>query len=592
MTALKPGAVIGCRLIVGKHSATIRYIGPVDGQEGEWAGLEWDDPTRGKHDGSHGGHRYFTCQRHPSAGSFVRLSKLIETADFGQSLECAIEDRYKQSTNVLEINEDAYVPTASQRRVPIRLVGAAAAAEAVCFDGALEQASFIGMRISSITLTPSVASFLSRVAILDLSNNLLANWLDIAALATALPLLDTLNLSGNILDLQVNSTSIEPKTTIPSLRTLVLNGCGVTWPQALTLALYFPNLQALHLCGNNLSTLGGHPPDVNGSYTTMCSSLEILDLEDNKLSSWLDISATLQHIPKLNSLLLSGNLLTEVHAPSEQSFSTLEHLMLGNNRLNDWHVADSLDQFPSLIDVRLSDNPITALRQNGLSQAGVDGADARYEVIARISKLKILNGGVVSPGERWDAELAYLRRVTDELTAVEASSSSSSGESVATAKEAVLRVHLKYNMLVVKYGELTSSQTVATKGTTMNSTMVELVFVAGKKQIKKKVPGTLTIGKLKTLVERVLRVKLRHQALVLVNPSGSIREDVTQHDGKEIRFFEIGDGWKVELHERDVAEMAAAKVAVAVEQERRMEEHELDLMRLRAEEERLMVGLS
>ena len=76
---------VGQRLIVGKHAATIRYIGSVDGQQGDWAGLEWDDPTRGKHDGSHGGTRYFTCVRHHEAGSFVRLPKLLETADLGLS---------------------------------------------------------------------------------------------------------------------------------------------------------------------------------------------------------------------------------------------------------------------------------------------------------------------------------------------------------------------------------------------------------------------------------------------------------------------------------------------------------------------------
>lgn len=41
---------------------TIKYVGPVDGTQGVWYGVEWDDPKRGKHDGVKDGHRYFTCR--------------------------------------------------------------------------------------------------------------------------------------------------------------------------------------------------------------------------------------------------------------------------------------------------------------------------------------------------------------------------------------------------------------------------------------------------------------------------------------------------------------------------------------------------
>ena len=29
---------------------------------GEWYGIEWDDPDRGKHDGTHEGVKYFECR--------------------------------------------------------------------------------------------------------------------------------------------------------------------------------------------------------------------------------------------------------------------------------------------------------------------------------------------------------------------------------------------------------------------------------------------------------------------------------------------------------------------------------------------------
>lgn len=41
---------------------TVRYSGEVAGTSGLWLGVEWDDPSRGKHDGQHKGVRYFTCE--------------------------------------------------------------------------------------------------------------------------------------------------------------------------------------------------------------------------------------------------------------------------------------------------------------------------------------------------------------------------------------------------------------------------------------------------------------------------------------------------------------------------------------------------
>ena len=52
----------GKRLSFGGHLCTVRYIGPVKNQEGDWLGVEWDDPSRGKHDGNHKDVRYFNCR--------------------------------------------------------------------------------------------------------------------------------------------------------------------------------------------------------------------------------------------------------------------------------------------------------------------------------------------------------------------------------------------------------------------------------------------------------------------------------------------------------------------------------------------------
>lgn len=52
---------IGDRLSYDGALCTVRFLGDVAGTSGSWIGVEWDDATRGKHDGSHKGIRYFSC---------------------------------------------------------------------------------------------------------------------------------------------------------------------------------------------------------------------------------------------------------------------------------------------------------------------------------------------------------------------------------------------------------------------------------------------------------------------------------------------------------------------------------------------------
>lgn len=50
---------VGRRLSYANVRCTVRYVGQVHGTTGEWLGVEWDDPSRGKHDGSHDSVKYF-----------------------------------------------------------------------------------------------------------------------------------------------------------------------------------------------------------------------------------------------------------------------------------------------------------------------------------------------------------------------------------------------------------------------------------------------------------------------------------------------------------------------------------------------------
>ncbi len=55
---------LGQRVSYNGCLCTVRWRGEIEGLKGQWLGVEWDDPFRGKHDGMYAGNRYFACQWH------------------------------------------------------------------------------------------------------------------------------------------------------------------------------------------------------------------------------------------------------------------------------------------------------------------------------------------------------------------------------------------------------------------------------------------------------------------------------------------------------------------------------------------------
>ena len=52
---------VGARVILNGYKGTVKYVGEVKGAQGVWLGIEWDDPSRGRHDGARDGVKYFAC---------------------------------------------------------------------------------------------------------------------------------------------------------------------------------------------------------------------------------------------------------------------------------------------------------------------------------------------------------------------------------------------------------------------------------------------------------------------------------------------------------------------------------------------------
>ena len=76
-TPVPTPAAIGERRSYDGALCTVRYSGEVAGATGSWLGVEWDDPSRGKHDGHHKGVRYFSCTHIRQSLAFIRSKSLI-----------------------------------------------------------------------------------------------------------------------------------------------------------------------------------------------------------------------------------------------------------------------------------------------------------------------------------------------------------------------------------------------------------------------------------------------------------------------------------------------------------------------------------
>eukprot|EP00171_Calliarthron_tuberculosum_P013685 IDg13685t1 len=66
---------VGDRIEFKRARGFVRYVGELRDKSGVWVGVDWDDVTRGRHDGSLGGISYFAATG-PKSGSFVRAAKL------------------------------------------------------------------------------------------------------------------------------------------------------------------------------------------------------------------------------------------------------------------------------------------------------------------------------------------------------------------------------------------------------------------------------------------------------------------------------------------------------------------------------------
>uniref|UniRef100_A0A1B6EEL5 Tubulin-specific chaperone E n=2 Tax=Clastoptera arizonana TaxID=38151 RepID=A0A1B6EEL5_9HEMI len=495
---------------------TVMYIGEVPPTKGIWLGIDWDEPTRGKHNGTYDGVQYFVS-KYPLSGSFIRPEKAMT----GRSLCSAIEERY--GCQQFDLPDDERQSLKKSMNAPLlEMVGFEKINQ---MQSCFSNLAVVGVRdhnVSSAGEPNQLAEMVPNIRDLDLSKNLLPDWQIVAEITRQLPLLKTLNLSENHLNLPDETESF--KDAFETLKEILLSRMDYNWNQILYCIEMFPAIEMLMVPCNGITELSS-PPSLNKMLLT---NLKFLDLECNQIKHWQEINK-LGTLPMLETLNLSCNGLEDIILPNDSSlFLSLKTLLLPQNKICKWTDVSELDKLQSLEEIRFTENPV-------LKDYNVESS--RQIIIARISKLKILNRVEITKSEREQSEYDYLKN-NGKLWM-----ESQKNEELKTR---FLAEHSQYLLLVKKYGPPEESE-FAIKPTTLNSKLITVSLCSGGKCIQKKVPKSMLVNSLITLVQRLFNAGQRSPKLVYhstKNPGIEIEMDNLL---KALEFYSIEDGDKIDV---------------------------------------------
>ncbi|TKA82906.1 hypothetical protein B0A55_01163 [Friedmanniomyces simplex] len=489
----------GQRLSLKGQLLSVRYVGPVDGKSGEWLGVEWDDSTRGKHDGVHEGNKYFGCRsKSPSCASFLRSQ---QPWDKHRTFLEALREKYVSQTSAAD-QEAIYFSTKQ--------------AEEVGFDKfARRQAELRGihvlvldrMRIRHRANDPDVdaiGSVCKEITELDIGGNFFETLGEVYDLCRRLPKLRSLTLDGNRFSVE-DMLQIR-KGSSTSIRTLSLSNVLLDWGAELVPLLqhHFSGVQTLAATNNEWSVAsdaGGLPP-----------GLKTLDLSNNDYTALADLSSVA--CSSVETLVLKNcTIATIVNTASTNLrpvFRSVQELDVRHNKVAVWNFFDQLPaSFPSIKHLRTTGNPLYSnLRSHdGKALAAEDGY---MLTIARLPSLETLNYSKITDKDRLNADTYYLGLIAAEISAA------STDVGAADVRER----HPRFGALCEKYGEPTiTRKTIRADGEidpdSLAARLVRVMFSSGTLVWTEELPKSLSIYALLGNVSKKLGVLPLRLRLVL-----------------------------------------------------------------------------
>ncbi|KAL8623864.1 hypothetical protein ACOMHN_002192 [Nucella lapillus] len=517
---------IGDRVSSSEDFGTVRFIGCVPPTKGVWLGVEWDDPSRGKHDGSHEGVRYFQTS-HPKSGSFVRPKKIT----LGQDCVAAIQSRYglQQGGDAGVDTEELFVLDSDNRATVVEMVGAHKINQRQSQFSNLSGVAVRGEGVYGLSCDGLLSGLVPNVTELDLSLNLLASWDMVATICQQLPHLNNLHVSENRLASPENPHLLAP--AFSKVTTLYLNKMALTWQQVSECCVMFPCVELLYLCENCIETLSEPKGGLH--------NLTMITLEANRISSWDEV-LKLGHLKNLESLVISDNPVEKMFFPDASHghksglFPSLKTIYFTGKNLKDFSTFDELNKLQQLEELQFGHIP-------GLGEAEL----VREIVIAKIVKLTRCNRSLVQEQERKGAEIDYLKRYGPEWL----KSGGNQDPSKNRPNSQFASQHPRFQDLVQKWGAPEDSE-MKEQSKSLKDTLITLKIFSPKNPekgtLERKLPATMSVQKLKTLIQRLYRLD-KEFTLSYTSQKMQGPEIMFDNELRQLSFYSLESGDTIQV---------------------------------------------
>ena len=520
---------IGKKIELNEQTAIIKYIGPLmhkkDVNKNDiWIGVEWDDKTRGKHNGTVEGYEYFKTNNNLNSGSLIRLNKI----NFGQTFIEALNYKYNfYGSQGNDFNKfvdqglemDNFIQT-NKKIINIELVGKEKAVKEfsefkrmICIDLTNSYVRDLGNNLSDL---------IPRVQELQLTKTLLTKWTEILNLLTLLPRLTMLNFSENLLefddkfDEEIKKFSSGEKKL--RLNSLVLNKCGLDLFSLIKLCPLFINLESLYLMGNLINN-EVYEKSTNKEFIDKnieeihknIPKLKYLSLEKNRIQQFF-FGYKIFKSPVLKYINLNQNLISEI-IPEDNDNNhnkelkekiipkfkqSMEHILL------DYNMFKKEDYLKIMVDLEsLELKDIDILNNGFIDKIGT--AKVKIEMVGRNPQLKILNNTTITKIMRRDSEKQYLIDCVKEYI----NSLGNNPFDKFVFEKYMLKNHKQYFNLKKKFFDPLDDYENLTKKNnqnTMKSNMVEIILEYDGKNIKRKFPKSTVFTNLKNLSVRLFKM--------------------------------------------------------------------------------------
>uniref|UniRef100_A0A8C6M1N7 Tubulin-specific chaperone E n=1 Tax=Nothobranchius furzeri TaxID=105023 RepID=A0A8C6M1N7_NOTFU len=492
----QPTDLLGRRVAIGGERATVRFAGLVPPTTGFWLGVEWDDPKRGKHDGTHEGVQYFTC-RHPTGGSFVRPEK----ASFGVDFLTALRREYEFDTEE-ELSQEVIISSKKLKWSDV-------------------QSMLKYCEVNGPGEPGEIRNTTPNIEFLNLDGSLLTSWEDVAAITKQLDQLHELHLSENRLRLPFDPSA--HCLDFSSLKTLILNRCELTWKQILECAPMWPQLEHLSVEYNQIAELQ-RPEGV-------LQTLVHLDLYGNPLvqDSLLSISALPRYASSEFALVASSQVETKCVPFSlgrhTSMFPALTHLIVDQNNITEWSVVNELSKLPSLKKL--------SCRGNRLVSSDGNPATANQMLIAKLGQLVTLNGCEIEPLERRGAELDYIKMFGEEWLKAGGPGHPSTH---------FTNQHPRYQELINKYGAPEEGELKKPGPSVLKNQLLSLMKGSESSGVRFFSAASMVVQKVKGLLYRLLKVPPSDLRLTYTSTKMVGAEFELSNDLKTLQFYSIEDG--------------------------------------------------